>query len=59
MSCIGALVRLRVSGLLSADTCCKDFFKLEKTTKASHQLLSLRLSDGHIVDDNSEIVHFV
>ena len=23
---IGALVRLRVSGLLSADTCCKDFF---------------------------------
>ena len=59
MSCIGALVRLRVSGLLSGDTCFNDFFKFEKTNKASQQLLTLQWSDGHIVDDNSEIVHFV
>ena len=35
------------------------FFKFEKATKASRQLLRLRSSDGHILDDNTEIVHFV
>ena len=56
---LGVLTRLRVKGLSTSETCCKDFLNFEKTTKSNRSLLSLRSSDGQVIEDNAQLKCFI